>query len=106
MENILNRIIDIENKAQQIVSQASEAKALLPEQIKAALHDYHEQMEKSSAHEFEAVQKKENERMSAAMQTLTDQCEKDKERLCRAYERHGEEWVQTLYERVTGHGGL
>ncbi|MCI8332413.1 MAG: hypothetical protein HFE78_06275 [Clostridiales bacterium] len=106
MENILNRIIDIENRAQQIVSQASEAKALLPEQIKTALQAYHEQTEKTSAQEFEAVEQRENERMAAALQTLADQCEKDKERLCRAYERHGEEWVQALYERVTGHGGL
>ncbi|MCI8590238.1 MAG: hypothetical protein HFE77_05955 [Clostridiales bacterium] len=106
MENILNRIIDIEHRAQQIVSQASAAKALLPEQIKTALHEYHEEMEQTSSREFEAVQQKENERMNAALQTLFDQCEKDKERLCRAYEKHGEEWVQALYERVTGHGGL
>ena len=106
MENILNRIIDIENKAQQIVSQAGQAKQDMPEQVKRILRDFQEEMEKTSAQGYEERLASENARLKNALQSLNDKCQGDMDRLRRAYERHGQEWVEKLYESVTGHDGL
>ena len=106
MENILNRMIDIENKAQQIVSQAGQAKQDMPEQVKRILHDFQAQMEKTSAQGYEERLASENARLQKALQSLSEKCQSDMDRLQRAYERHGQEWVDKLYESVTGHEGL
>ena len=102
MEHIIKRIIDIENKAQQITSQAKEACEDLPAQIKEELSGYREETEARYAREFEKRLEEETEKQTAVLSELERSFSADCERLRAAYERHGEQWAHKLYESVTG----
>ena len=101
MENIIKRIIDIENKAKDIVSQAEEESAELPEIIKRELDEYISELEGK----LEGMLKEEKTRVEETLKrncdAVSSRTRDASELLLAAYSKHGENCAEKLFEKVT-----
>ncbi len=101
MENIIKRIIDIENKAKDIVSQAEEESAGLPETIRKELDEY----ERNLGQKYGELLTEEKIRVSETLErncnAVSSRTRDASELLLAAYSKHGEAWAEKLFESVT-----
>ncbi len=100
MEKTIRKIIEIERKAVGITEQARQACEDMPAQIEADLSAYEAALEKEyGAKCAEAVAR--NQAESERRERLDQKAQHEAvERLRGAYERHGEEWAEQLFESV------
>lgn len=101
MENIIKRIVDIENKAKDIVSQAEGECAVLPETIRKELDEY----EKRLGQKFDEMLAEEKTRVGETLErnrnAVLQRTRDASELLLAAYSKHGEVWAEKLFESVT-----
>ncbi len=102
MENIINRIVDIENKAKDIVAQAEAASEGLPEQIELELGRYRDKLEEKLGVAADAKIAQINDTLKKNCDKVSTETSQASELLLAAHAKHGEEWAQRLAESVKG----
>lgn len=102
MENIISRIVDIENKAKDIVKQAIDASEELPETIARELEDYRAALEGELEADYNVECEKIEKELRSACDGVTTEMTEASELLRAAYAKHGDEWAAKLFESVTG----
>lgn len=101
MENIIKRIIDIENKAKDIVSQAEEESAVLPETIRKELDEYQKKLEQKYEKMLTEEKTRVGEKLEKNCNAVLSRTSDASELLLAAYAKHGEAWAEKLFESVT-----
>ena len=101
MEKTIRKIIEIEQKAAQITEQARQACEDMPAHIEAELSAYEAELAQQygakCAEQLARLRRQTEEREQADRKAQAEAVS----RLQGAYERHGEEWAQRLFESVT-----
>ena len=102
MENIINKIIQIEDQAQEIMLDASNLKGTLNENIEKQVSEIRADIEKRVKTKYETIQRTEESYADKKIEDIKVQYIQAEEILKQTYETHKEEWVNEIYKSVLG----
>ncbi len=98
--NLINRIIEAENKARQISDEAHQKLQTLSidlkEECAGIRHEYLERAE----HRIAMVRRKENELANEKITEIDRQFQEDLKLLDKTFSDHGDEWVDKLFHLI------
>ena len=104
MENIINRIIEIDRQAQSIVREAALKKEEAPGRIEAGVSALREKYERSLAGHIEKFAETEGAEASERIEKLKREHAACTEALRKAADEHIGEWADIIFKRVVGAG--
>ncbi len=103
MDSVFNQILEIEKRADEIVSKANKEAA----EINARISDtgqYAKPYYDKAAEHIKDIEQKALAKKQQKLSEIEAGAQKDKERLERAYIENGDKWVDTLYSMITESG--
>lgn len=102
MENIINKIIQIEDQAQKIMRDADNLKCCLNENIDKQVTVIRTDIENRIRNKFETIKKTESAFADQKIQEIETLYKHTAEELQETYQAHRDEWVDTIYKTVLG----
>ena len=102
MEQVINKIIEVEKRAAQIMDEARKIKDELPNKIKQdaeALNALYIEKEKAR---IEKVRESEKVYFEQSSAELDERKKLDIEKMQKAFDENAEQWVSILFNRITG----
>lgn len=102
MEQVINKIIEVEKRAVQIMDEARKIKDELPNQIKKdadALNALYLEKEKAR---IEKVRESEKAYFEQSSAELDERKKIDIEKMQKAFDENADKWVDILFNRITG----
>ena len=100
MDDIIERIIDIEMKAQSVVKEAQERRLELDGIIDKEIENIKDDMEKQAAQKCDAVSKAEQKAAEKKISEIKDKSRSISEKLENTYAENREQWISSIVENV------
>ena len=100
MENVINRIIKIEDQAQAIMRDAQRAEKNLNSDIEKKLETIRTDVEERVEKKYRTIQKNETEFADKKIEEIKRQYAEAQKRLEAIYEEKKDEWTETIYKAV------
>lgn len=100
MNNIINRIIEIDKKAKDLISYADKQNEELIESVEKEKKELISNMAKESKEKLETVRKTENEYADSKIQKLIEEKLEAIDKLNQAYEENHQEWEDKIFKRM------
>lgn len=102
MENIINRIIDIDRRAQQKYIDADGYRKQAEADIEQGNHQLDEQLAENSEEKLQAVKDTQQAIVRERAEALAQHLNEQKEALNRTYETNHAEWEKDLLQKILG----
>ena len=102
MEDLIMKIIDIEDRAQEIIRDAKKADMDLDERIKNEANKLHDDIEKKVEEKNITVRHIEEEHADKKIAKINEKLEKNMSDLDKKYEQNKEKWVNDILSDIIG----
>lgn len=102
MENIINQIIKIEDKAQKIMSEAEKLEKSLDSDINDKINNIRSDIETRVTNKYETIKKTEAMYADRKIEEIKKQYESASLRLDKSYEQNKDKWIEEIYNSVIG----
>lgn len=102
MEQIVNQIIAVEKRAQEIMDEARKMREELPETITKDIEKMKEKYTVQAEQRLEVVRMEEKKFLQEATEEIKRLKEKELAVMEEKYQKNHEEWLTTLFYRITG----
>lgn len=102
MEDLILKIIDIEEKAQEVIKEAKQADAELENRIKTETHKLETDITRKMEAKNVFLKQMENENADKKIESITAETEKHLSELDKKYESNKDKWVNTIVENIIG----
>ncbi len=99
---VIQKIIDIEKKAQEIIKIAEETEATLDGAIEVEKKAIYERYQKQAEAEIETFRAAQENKQEEALKAQESEIEQAKAKLLKTYQAHHDAWLDELYQAVTG----
>lgn len=100
IENIINRIIDIEKRAQNTIRETSDQRDKMPEEVAARLKELREQYEEIFRERMEKVIEEEALSTKRRIEKIDADHKARLEKLLEVSDEHVEEWIEMIYSDI------
>ena len=100
MDDVLKRIIEIEDKAQNIVEDVKKESAEFDEFIDRAILDMQQDIEKKANNEIDCIKKIEAEFMEDETNKIKEINDENLKRINKIYEENKEKWVLDAFNMI------
>lgn len=100
MENIINQIIGIEERAQNIVSDAQKTKASLKSDIEKETEEIRSDVKRKICEKYEAIAKVELEYADKKIKEISASYEAAEKKLDEIYKSKKEEWINGICDEI------
>lgn len=100
MEDIIKKILDVEDRAEQIIEDAEKDKSEMEKELDAKINQLRGDIECEKAKELSDYQKKENEKQESRIAEINESLEKQKVMLKDRYERLKDDWTDSIFKEI------
>lgn len=102
MEDLIMKIIDIENKAQELIADAKKADKELSERIDNDTHKLQDDIERKMKAKNASLRKFEEEDAQKQIKEISESTDKNLSRLEEKYNANKEKWINEIVENIIG----
>lgn len=101
MNDLIEKIIEIENKAQKVIKEAKNEKEHLDEIIKKTIEDMKSDVEKRAEDKCHSIKNIEDTEADSAIATIEKEKKRALEKLESIYKSKCDEWVEQIVSEIT-----
>ena len=99
---LINRILEAERSAQEIAQEVKVREDHLASEVEQATADLRASLQAKAGDRLRAISKEAEAARDQAIQAQNKRRDDAMARMERAYERYGDNWVDTLFRRIVG----
>ncbi len=100
--DIVKKMLEIEKRAKDIVSEADDRKSHIDEEISAEVHKMNESYTERANLRVKKVMKFEEEQAEETLKNLHQTTDETMSNIRKTYENNKEKWLEELYKKVIG----